>query len=270
MKLLRRFLGGLLRRWRQRYFWASRWFGAGVPVHNLSWLPDHFTIERLGETGVGLVDQFCTAEECDGLIATLRQQLEQGAGDCYINSVRRTKSYSVSGRGNDDPALLPLLYRAATLLGVPYTAVTEILIGRVRGDASAGAFPQADSHAGGRHVVRIYLNAVGDSVFPRLKLGVTPLAGRALYWSVRSAEDAGQLELHESVAVGSDQHKLFIQLRFGDDALGPDVYGGLNPPQARQGLALTGAEVLPAGAFAPQRIDLEEVFGQPDKMEGLL
>ena len=43
-----------------------------------------------------------------------------------------------------------------------------------------------------------------------------------------------------------------------------------SPRQARTGQALTGAESLPEGVWAPGKDHLEEVFGQPDFLTELI
>ena len=145
--MLRRVINGLGKRWQQRYFWASRTFGASVPVHNLSYTPDGFSIQQLGSTGVGLADNICTPEECRVLIAKIDQQLEQGGGECFVNPVSRTGTFSISGAADDDPEILPLLYRASVLFGVSYTSLTEVMVGCARSASSTNAFPQPTSTA---------------------------------------------------------------------------------------------------------------------------
>ena len=61
-----------------------------------------------------------------------------------------------------------------------------------------------------------------------------------------------------------------LQIWLGEKPLRADNYGMVNPPQARQGKALDADVVAPDGVWAPQDIDLEAVFGQPDKMKGLV
>ena len=268
MNRLKRFLGGIRRRWLQRYYWLSRWFGATVPVHNLSWLPDGFVVRRLGNTGIRLIEQFCTADEAGRLIDAARARLDLISADYAVDRVSETGCVSLSGEGDHDPLLLPLVYRGAVLAGRPYTTLTDIVIGRVRAGDSAAMLPHVD----GRHVVRVYLDAADGSAarFPRLNLAVTTRVGRALFWSSASADDARWLDIEEAVAGEASASRWFLQLNFGDTTLRPDEQGSLNPPQARRGVALSGTEAMPAGVWAPETIDLEAVFGQPDKMEGLL
>jgi hypothetical protein len=262
--------------WQQRFYYLSVRFRAAVPVHSLSWVPDKFTMHTVGQTGIRIVENFCTPEESALLIDVARAQL--GDKTALVNEVDVTGLLNMSGAGADDPLLLPLLYRSAILFGVAYTHVEKIVMVCATAKSehdSVGHY--APPYSGGsQHVALVFLNEVsgevgGDTVFEGMNLRVTPRAGRAVCWSLGKGLSAQDVSARESLPVAEGAEKWCLQIWLSDHALRPDVHGSVNPPQAKQGDALGGDIAdAPDGVWAPQDIDLEAVFGQPDKMKGLL
>jgi len=276
--LKRRITNGLAARWRRRFYFLSRLFGARVPVHNLSWLPDGFVMQPLGATGVRLIDNFCSPHEAALLIDSARTLLERAqTGDVVVNDVALSGQFALSEHDGDDSTLLPLLYRCAVAFGIPYTHVERIAVGRVSESSSPDLMGQNAPLLVGRsqHCVLIFLNEMagddaGETVFTGMKLAISPRVGRAVCWSVAENFSATNLGLEELLPRTPTAEKWFMQVWLRDRALRADLYGAVDPPQARQGQPLSGKEFAPDGVWAPQDVDLEAVFGQADKMKGLL
>ncbi len=276
--MLKRIINGVAARWQRRYYFMSRLFGARVPVHNLSWVPDGFAVQPLGATGIRLVDNFCQPEEAALLIDTARSLLERTQGaDVLVNDVSVSGQLCLNGQDGDDPAVLPLLYRCAIVFGVPYTHVERISIGRVTQSSAADAMSHSAPtlYSGTRHSALLFLNEVpggagGETLFEGMRLSISPRVGRAVCWTTSEHVTAAELGLKEALPLTPETEKWFVQVWLRDHALGQDVHGSVNPPQARQGQPLLGDEPAPDGVWAPQDVDLEAVFGQPDQIKGLL
>ena len=276
--MLTRITKAVARRWRRRFYFLSRLFKARVPVHSISAVPDGFRIQPLAKTGITLVDNFCTPAEAALLIDNARGLLARGNNaHAVVNDVAVSGQLCLSGQDGDDPALLPLLYRAAILFGVSYTHVEKIAAGCVGSDpvVTIAGHQAPTGFAETRHCVLVFLNEVpgdagGETVFQGANVAISPRVGRAVCYSLSADHAASDYGIEESMPLSHNAQKWFIRIWLADRSLRSDTQGSINPPQARPGHALTGAEAAPEGVWAPQDIDLEAVFGQPDKMKGLL
>ena len=63
----------------RRYYFVHKLVGNKIPQHNLSYLPDGFRIHKVANTGVSVVDGFCTPEEARAVIALASGQLKPSA-----------------------------------------------------------------------------------------------------------------------------------------------------------------------------------------------
>jgi hypothetical protein len=262
--------------WVRRYYLLAKVLPLEVPVHCVSWVPDGFTNRQIAATGVRVIDNFCTAEESAWLIDAARNILQDTNTDVAVNDVASTGVLAFAGTENDD-AVLTLLYRSSVIFGVPYTHAARILLARCRSDTSSDILSKnAPAGSGKRHhVAMIFLNEVpgelgGDTVFERLKFAVSPRVGRAVCWTRDAAVGTADILPHELPPVSEDSEKWVLQLWFLDYPLVADLHKASGAPQARKGEPLTGNEEMPAGVWAPLEVDLEGVFGEPDKLKGLV
>ncbi len=265
--------------WGRRYYYLGKLMPIEVPIHTLSWVPNGFSVWPVANTGVRVVENFCTSEEAAWLIDSARNVLqigeEGGTEELIVNDISRTGLLTLFDQDSDDPAILSLIYRCALLFEVPYTHAECILLARctinTRPDVMASHAPGLAT--GQQHTVIIYLNeapdnAGGETVFAGLNLAISPRVGRAVCWS-QSAEDSSSIDktAHESAPASAEADKWMVQIWFGNHALRGETHGLIAPLQAKEGVPLTGIEDTPAGIWAPQDIDLQAVFGNPDKLK---
>ncbi len=259
-----------IRKVRRGYFWLAdrqgylraKLFGLEVPVFPLVHLPDGFQINWAGQTGVAIVDNFCTADEAQYLISRAAKRLYDSritiADKQIKDPYRKSQTAIVFDPYNKDPEVVRVAGRAAMLLGLPTSHVESVYVTRYR----AGEYYKAHHDAyegfdGDRlYTVLIYLNDLreedgGGTIFEQLNVGVQPKCGRAVIWTNTNPDGSRHAETtHEALPVRGEAEKWVIQLWFRRYAM-IDVSKSLfDAPQVRRGKALRGDEVLPDGAWA--------------------
>jgi Rps23 Pro-64 3,4-dihydroxylase Tpa1-like proline 4-hydroxylase len=118
--------------------------------------------------------------------------------------------------------LLPLLYRGAMLLGIPYTHVETVFVTRyLSGEYYKKHEDFFPGFQGDRlYTVLIYLNDLnpeqgGGTTFEKLRLAATPKCGRAISWTNRNPDQSTHPETtHEALPVAEGAEKWAIQLWF--------------------------------------------------------
>jgi prolyl 4-hydroxylase len=252
-----------LYRWltdRQSYF-VARTFGLRVPVFPLMHVPDGFAVSSVGNTGLTLVENFCTPAEAEHLITQARSRLRDSRitinNQQVKDSYRTSKTAIVYDRFLRDPMIVPLLYRAGMLLGLPPAHVETVFVTRYEAGeyykAHEDFYPGFDGDR--LYTVLIYLNDLaeadgGGTVFNALKLGVRPRLGRAVIWTNTNPDGSHHAETtHEALPVTQGE-KWAIQLWFRNYPMMATPAAAEPPPQVATGLPLDGTEALPAGAWA--------------------
>ena len=227
----------------------------------VDYLPAGFKVHQVADTGVSVIDNFCTPEEAANIIEKARPLLYRSRiviGNESVEDTYRTSSTaSVHGPGRQDPELLPLLYRGSMLLGVPHTHVETVFVTRY----SAGEYYKAHEdffpgfHGDRLYTVLIYLNDLtpaqgGGTTFDKLNIGVSPKLGRAVSWTNRNPDGTGHPETqHEALPVTEDGEKWAIQLWFRRYELIPDARNE-TPASAREPDSPIAADTpLPEGVF---------------------
>jgi len=192
----------------------------------VDFLPEGFTVRQITETGVSVVDNFCTPEEAEYLIEVARPLLKRSTivvdNQSVDNGYRTSSTASVYGVLRKDKALLPLLYRGAMLLGVPYTHVETVFVTRyLSGEFYKKHEDFFPGFQGDRlYTVLIYLNDLepeqgGSTTFEKLRLAVMPKCGRAVSWTNRNPDGSTHPETtHEALPVAEGAEKWVIQLWF--------------------------------------------------------
>jgi prolyl 4-hydroxylase len=251
---------------RQGYF-KAKLLGIKVPAFPLVFLPDGFQINWAGDTGIAIVDNFCTPDEAEYLVSRAAKRLSDSR--ITIDDKRVTDPYRKSQTAvvfdpyNKDSEVIRIAGRAAMLLGVPADHVESVYVTRYR----AGEYYKAHHDAyegfdGDRlYTALIYLNDLGaddggGTLFEKLNIGVQPKCGRAVIWTNTNPDGSHHPEtLHEALPVKGDAEKWVIQLWFRRYKLIDVPANSFNAPQARRGKALKGGEVLPDGAWAVGNIE---------------
>ncbi|MDP6437724.1 MAG: 2OG-Fe(II) oxygenase [Gammaproteobacteria bacterium] len=258
---------------RKGYFLA-RQFGVRIPLFPLIFLPDGFTVRQAGDSGITIVDNFCTREEADYLIELAKPKLRDSLitlNNTKIKDDYRTSKTAIVFEPNDqDPAILPLLYRAGMLVGQPPTHVETVFVTRYQ----AGEYyrPHEDYYEGfdgdRLYTVLIYLNDMGEedgggTVFEELNVGVTPKLGRAVIWANQGPDGSVHPESrHEALPVAPGAEKWAIQLWFRNYKMINLPKSAIATPQTKMGKALSGDEELPEGAWAPGDVAADSPYGK--------
>jgi hypothetical protein len=251
-------------RWRLRSLYAKRYYyfrklvKQRLPEHSLSYLPDGFNITKLGDTGVAIIDNFCSADEAKEIIEIARPQL--GAARIMEDGVfidhpeRQCETALVFGPNNRDSKMLNIACRAAALVGLPYTYMEGVYVTRyLEGGFYNEHFDFGNHFRVDRlYTVLLYLNDMtpeqgGTTVFPNLNIEAQPMAGRAVSWVNMNPDGSHHPETsHAALPVAAGAEKWAIQFWFHPHKM----FNALNtqPPQKRTGQPVAQNDQLPAGA----------------------
>lgn len=178
--------------------------------------PAGFTIKEVGETGIRLVDNFCTAEEAAAIIEIGRQTVSPStvigpSGESILHDYRTSSDTFVFLR-NADPVLLDIVYRASSLLGLPMSHSEPVSLTRYRSNEHYKAHLDHDGSlkADRLYTVLLYLNDLtveegGGTMFEELNIVTQPVRGRAMLW-VNSDRNRTPLKetVHSSLPVTRD------------------------------------------------------------------
>jgi len=242
----------------RRYFFLHKILGSNIPQHNLSYLPDGFTIHKIGSTGVAVVDGFCTPEEAQAVIELARARLKpstvQVEGKFVLAEGRQSDTAVVFGPRNPDPKLLPFACRAAALTGLPYTYLEGVYVTRY---GEGGHYNEhvdygKDFKVDRLYTVLLYLNDMdvgqgGATAFPKLNIEVQPRVGRAVSWTNMNPDGSVHFETsHAALPVKSGGEKWTIQFWFHPYKMFEEIRGAM--PQALPGRPMGISDHLPDGA----------------------
>ncbi len=264
----------LLLKLRHWYRWATdrtgyfkaKIFGVNVPLFPLMFLPEGFSVNHAGNTNVAIINNFCTPEEAQYLINIARDKLQDSRitinNQQIKDNYRTSQTATVYDPYNKDAAVLPLLYRAGMLLGLPYSNVETVYVTRYReGEYYKAHEDFYEGFDGDRlYTVLIYLNDMeaaqgGGTVFEKLNIGVSPKCGRAVVWCNTNPDGSHHSETrHEAQPVLNGAEKWVIQLWFRNYKMIDVPPESIISPQTKTGQPLTGKEELPAGAWAPGEV----------------
>jgi len=242
-------------------------------LHPLSFLPDGFSVKRIADTGVFLIDGFCTHEEARTLMKMSEGHLSRSAvpeeNSKKVAHSDRTSSDAVFSNLRSDPVAVSLAIRAAMLLGVPHTCLESFVITRYgEGEYHKGHVDYSDEYLSNRlFSVLLCLSDLdegegGETWFRDLNLLLKPKCGRAACWIITNPDGSRHFETWHAALPpkGKDTEKWMMQMWFrayptqNTQAIIPD------PPQYKTGHRLNGDEPLPPGAFAPGDVDEESLY----------
>lgn len=256
--MIRKFFRRCAGVYRRRYYYVSKVFGARVPVHNLSCFPDGFTVRKVGQTGVSVVDNFCTPAEAHAIIGLARNRLEpsgvQENGKTVMAAGRQSDTARVFGAGDLNPELLPIALRAAALTGLPYTHLEAVYVTRYQegGHYNEHVDYGDDYNIDRFYTVLLYLNDMdpahgGATAFPRLNIQVQPKLGRAVSWTNLNPDRSPHYETtHAALPVKAGGEKWAIQFWFHPYKMFDPI--DFTPPQTAIGKPVNTGDSLPDGA----------------------
>jgi len=259
----------------RRGYFGARLLGIRVPVFPLMHLPDGFQVEPLGETGLTLVERFCTAAEAAAVIELARGRLSESRitinGRQVADDYRRSQTAIVYDSFLRHPAVVPLLLRAGMLLGLPGEHAEAVFVTRYAADGYYK--PHADFAVGfdgdRLYTVLVYLNdlsadAGGATAFDELNVKVRPRCGRALIWTNTNPDGSRHFETRHAALPVRTGEKWVVQLWFRSYPMLPALKAEEPAPQAAPGQPLQGGENLPRGIEAvleiPPDSDYERAF----------
>jgi hypothetical protein len=248
----------------RRNYYLSKVLPTQVPVAPLYHLPQGFAIHTVAETGIKVIDNFCSAEEANYLIDKARGQLSKSnviVDGKEVEDPGRTSSHSVVfHRNHQDPKILPIIARGAMLAGVPTDHAEQIYVSRYgQGQLYHGHYDFAADFLTSHRLctMLIYLNTLEDdqggaTYFRDLNVAVKPTQGRAVCWTNMNPDGSQHLEtLHAALPPEGERiEKWVIQLWFRPYRMHP-IKIQLHPLQSTSGKALSGDEDLPDGVWVP-------------------
>lgn len=261
---MRKLKGRFARLWYQRNYHLSKLYARPVPSMPLRYLPDGFSISTVGDTGIKVIDNFCTEDEANYLIDKARREMIKSkviVDGKPVEDPGRTSSHAVVfHRYQQDERVLPLIARGAMLAGVPVDHAEQIYVSRYsEGELYHGHYDFSGDFLTSHRLctMLIYLNTLdedegGATYFRDLNVAVKPTVGRAVCWTNMNPDGSQHLEtLHAALPPqGPETEKWVIQLWFRPYQMHP-VEGELDALQARPGQPLTGEESLPTGVWCP-------------------
>jgi len=252
----------------RRYYFLSKLTRSGVPQHNLSYLPDGFTVTKIGQTGVSVVDNFCTADEAKAVIELGKRVVKPAAvmqdGKFVLDEGRQSETAAVFGPQQRDPEFMPLACRAAALTGLPYNYLEAVYVTRY---GEGGFYDEHvdygdDFKVDRLYTVLLYLNDMqpeqgGSTAFPRLNIEVQPRVGRAVSWTNMNPDGSAHLETsHVAMPVRPGGEKWTIQFWFHPYKMFSEI--DVVPPQTATGVPLERDAKLPEGAGFFERSQLPD------------
>lgn len=256
--MIARFIRRCASIYERRFYFLSKLFGANVPVHNLSYFPDGFTVRKVGQTGISVVDNFCTRAEAQAIIEMARDRLKpsgvQEHGKVVLAAGRQSDTARVFGPGEPTAALLPIACRAAALTGLPYTHLEAVYVTRYQeGGHYNEHVDYGDDYSIDRlYTILLYLNDMdpahgGATAFPRLNIQVQPKLGRAVSWTNLNPDRSPHYETtHAALPVKAGGEKWAIQFWFHPYKMFDPV--DFVPPQTAIGKPVAAGDSLPEGA----------------------
>jgi hypothetical protein len=228
------------------------------PKASWSLLPNGFEIIKLFNTGIFVVDNFCTPEEAGKIIEAAKNRMVRSGvlvdGRFRDSDGRISETARLFGLKYRYSGVVPLMRRAAALVGLPYTHLEDVYVTRyTEGGFYATHIDFGDAFGVDRlYTLLLYLNSMpeeqgGSTVFPTLKTAVQPKIGRAVAWTNKNPDGSGHLESnHAAFPVKNGGEKWVIQFWFRRYRMIEPIGTGDDTP-AKEIRPLRGDEILPEG-----------------------
>jgi len=275
------------RMFRFRYAQTKR-NGLSIASPPLWHLPSGFSVQHLADTGLLMMDNFCTRDEAKKIIDVYRDQVKRSTvihenNESVVHSYRTSsdifiplKDIFVPPEKSNHSILKELVYRSSSLLGLPLDYVEQVSVSRYRtGEYYKSHYDHDGSIKADRlYTVLVYLNDMADgegggTIFPDLNVIAQPVCGRAVCWVNSDLDKSVRRETrHAALPVLKDgAEKWILQLWLRgykcSKVLKPMMYEGMPA-----GVPLQGDESLPAGFVASVDTDEKALFPADDTDAG--
>jgi prolyl 4-hydroxylase len=261
-KLLRKIQRRLARLKYRRNYYFSKLFPVRTRFSPLRYIPSGFSVTTLANTGIRVIDNFCTAEEANYLIEKARKSLAKSRvildGKAVLEKGRASSHAVVFHRFRQDPKVLPIIARGAMLIGVPVEHAEQIYVTRYGpGEFYHGHYDFSDDFLSSHRLctLLVYLNDLDDSqggatYFRDLNVAMRPQLGRAACWTnINPDGSVHQETLHAALPIEDEEaEKWVIQIWFRPYKM-HKMHQKLDSLQSRPGQPLTANDELPEGAW---------------------
>ena len=269
---------GRLKLWvRQRHYYLSKLGFFKVPRQPLANFPDGMRITHIANTGITAIDNFCTPEEARHFIETAGSKITPSAvveGEKkLVQSAGRTSQDAFMHLSNSDQIFRDLVFRAASVFGLPVTYCDKVSITRyAEGEYYKAHLYYDDSYFADRmYTCLIYLSELSDGQgggtwFAKLNLLARPKLGRAICWVNTDPDGKRHPETHHAALppIGADVEKWVVQLWFrGYPATSQTPLP--EPQPGIKGQPLTAADVLPEGVRHSGDLNYENAYSIPGR-----
>ncbi len=223
--------------------------------------PAGMTIHAVGDTGVRVVDNFCSAEEAEAVIQIGRETVARSTvidrDGASVEHAYRTSSDSFLKIDTAAPVVKSIVHRAAALLGVPVSHAEPFSLTRYGSDEYYKSHLDHDGSlkADRLYTVLLYLNGLdhedgGGTHFEKLNFVSQPVAGRAVMWVNSDRQKQALPESrHASLPVTNDSAEKWVAqmwFRAYEFSVGATPAERADVPP---GKPLTDNDALPAGLF---------------------
>ncbi|MDG2156234.1 MAG: 2OG-Fe(II) oxygenase [Gammaproteobacteria bacterium] len=275
VKIAPEFIWRKLRQWvHQRHYHLFKLGWYKVPRQPLANFPSGMSITHIANTGITAIDNFCTPEEAQHFIATAGSKIEPSSvvvdGD-NMQSAGRTSQSSFMPLGSSDKRLQDLVFRAASVFGLPVSYCERMSITRYgEGEYYKAHFDYGDTFGADRmYTCLIYLSELTDTQgggtwFSKLNLVARPKLGRAICWVNTDSDGKRHPETHHAALppVGEGVEKWVVQLWFR----GYPATRSMQKPVPRSGIqgeALAPDAVLPEGVKHSGQLTYDNAYTIP-------
>lgn len=262
--ILRKIRHRLRMLWYKRNYYLKPIIRPTVPMSPLPYLPNGFSVQEVGNTGLRIVDNFVTAEEAQYFIDMARDKVAPSRviidGKATLREGRSSSHAIVFQRNFQDPHVLPLIARGAALAGVPMDHAEQIYVTRYQeGELYHGHYDMSRDFLSSDRLctILVYLNDLteeqgGATYFRDLNVAIKPKLGRAVCWTNTNPDGSVHHEtMHAALPPqGADTEKWVTQIWFRPYRM-HKIQHQLQPLQAKPGHPLNGSEQMPEGIWMP-------------------
>ncbi|MDP6437723.1 MAG: 2OG-Fe(II) oxygenase [Gammaproteobacteria bacterium] len=246
----------------RKNYYLSKLLPTRIRFSPLRYIPDGFSVTTLANTGIKVIDNFCTADEANYLIEKARKSMIKSRvivdGKAILESGRTSSHAVVHHRYHQDPKVLSIIARAAMLIGVPLEHAEQIYVTRYGpGEFYHGHYDFSDDYLASHRLctLLVYLNDLEESqggvtYFRDLNVAMRPWKGRAACWTNINPDGSIHREtLHAALPIeDEDAEKWVMQVWFRPYKM-HKLHQKLDSLQSGRGQPLSSNDELPDGVW---------------------